>query len=689
MSQVGQFVFEEVVETLTGNTGDICHPQVGNINIVGSGHLSVNGNNTTATLTIASDGGLSDTFTTDSGAATPSAGNINVFGGDNINTAGAGSTVTINLDESIVLPVTNATGTEGLYSLGSNRFMHGRGTANTFLGESAGSLSLTVLTGINNVGIGINSLTAITSANHNTACGDNSQAANLTASYNTSLGSSSLATMTSGVANTAIGTLAGSLLNGNGNTLLGKEAGISYVGTESYNICIGASGTAAESNKIRIGTYGSGSGQQDTAYIAGIVHASNGLVADAGDIKCTAGDIIADAGDISATLGFISAENENIYIGNRKVDITGHDLQFEKSRLGAVITSGDTLGNIKFSGYDGSNFNVSSVITSRSSGTIGAGRVAADLEFWTSPDAASIALRRLDIKPTGELYLYSPDSGTGFTIAGRGQTIDSGDLLLSSGNITLANLASATTQPYLILEKSRASGVITTGDILGEIDFKGHDGTSFITGSYIKSVSSGTIATNRVASDLEFYTHPDSTTASTQRVVINSAGSVTINSPDAGDALTVTGGLTVTGIAGVTTTNTKIVTVNSSTGQVGAVTTIPAANGGSLAWTEVTGTTQSAAVMNGYITNNAALVTVTLPSSASVGERVAIVGKGAGLWKLAQNAGQTVHFGSLDTTTGATGYISATVRYDCLEVICTTANTDWVVRSSVGELTIA
>ena len=57
-----------------------------------------------------------------------------------------------------------------------------------------------------------------------------------------------------------------------------------------------------------------------------------------------------------------------------------------------------------------------------------------------------------------------------------------------------------------------------------------------------------------------------------------------------------------------------------------------------ITWTEVTGTSQAAAVDNGYICNNASLVTVTLPPTCAVGKLISIAGKGAGLWKIAQNA---------------------------------------------------
>jgi hypothetical protein len=107
-----------------------------------------------------------------------------------------------------------------------------------------------------------------------------------------------------------------------------------------------------------------------------------------------------------------------------------------------------------------------------------------------------------------------------------------------------------------------------------------------------------------------------------------------------------------------------------------------------LVWVEVTGTSQAMAVNTGYLTNNAALVTLTLPSTAAVGAVVRAGGKGAGGWRVAQNAGQTIHFGSTDTTTGASGRLDSANRYDAVELICITANTDWLVISSVGDITV-
>lgn len=105
-------------------------------------------------------------------------------------------------------------------------------------------------------------------------------------------------------------------------------------------------------------------------------------------------------------------------------------------------------------------------------------------------------------------------------------------------------------------------------------------------------------------------------------------------------------------------------------------------------WNAVTTTSDTMSVNNGYIADNASLVTLTLPSTASVGSIIRVVGKGSGTWKIAQNSGQTIHFGLLDTTTGTSGYLQATEQYDCVEMICVTADTDWVVLSSVGNITV-
>ena len=113
-----------------------------------------------------------------------------------------------------------------------------------------------------------------------------------------------------------------------------------------------------------------------------------------------------------------------------------------------------------------------------------------------------------------------------------------------------------------------------------------------------------------------------------------------------------------------------------------------AGTGGGLAWTDVTGTTQAMAVNNGYTANNAGVVTLTLPASAAYGSIFAVVGKGAGGWKVAQNASQIIHFGITDTTSGTGGSLASTKQYDVVYLLTTVADTGFTVIQSVGNITV-
>lgn len=64
--------------------------------------------------------------------------------------------------------------------------------------------------------------------------------------------------------------------------------------------------------------------------------------------------------------------------------------------------------------------------------------------------------------------------------------------------------------------------------------------------------------------------------------------------------------------------------------------------GTGIPWVNVTGTSQQAISNTGYLANNAAQVTITLPASPALGDIVRVSGIGAGGWKIAYNAGQSI-----------------------------------------------
>jgi hypothetical protein len=270
------------IETLTGNSGGPVGPDGAfNINLLGSGDIDVVGNPGTNTLTWSLSGAIANQYPTDAGTAIPAGGILNVLGGPgsnaiiNMNTTGAGNTVSVVLNDSILLPQTNAAGTQGVFALGStdyvtDRFMHNYGQFNTFLGTRSGNLTLTAGVANNMTGVGFNALSSVTTATHGTAFGYRAAASLLTGSDTTAIGHTSLVSCTSGATNSAFAFNAlANITTGSSNLGLGVSAGNQYT-TENSNLVISNSGTVADANTMRIGTHGVASRQQNRCFVAGI-----------------------------------------------------------------------------------------------------------------------------------------------------------------------------------------------------------------------------------------------------------------------------------------------------------------------------------------------------------------------------------------------------------------------------------
>jgi hypothetical protein len=111
---------------------------------------------------------------------------------------------------------------------------------------------------------------------------------------------------------------------------------------------------------------------------------------------------------------------------------------------------------------------------------------------------------------------------------------------------------------------------------------------------------------------------------------------------------------------------------------------------GSSGWVDQTTGSVTMAINTGYTSDDgASLVTFTLPAASAIGDFVEINGKGAGLYTIAQATGQQIHFGNLASTSGSGGSVSSTLQFDCIRLRCITANTIWVIVSSIGNFTVA
>lgn len=256
------------VQTLTGNTGGPVPPTAGNINVVGDvTTINVAGNPGTSTLTISTSGSVATTYDGDTGSATPSGGIINFVAGgltlpptSILNSGGvftaSGSTIDLTFNY-LNMPDTTASG-KGIIYLAQDRFLHNYCATsgfNTFVGETAGNLTMTTASG--NTGVGLSALLRLTVGTNNTAVGQAALvnadsvgctgigylagSANTTGSFNTALGWTALQNLTTGLHNTAIGVDSS---NGSGSNLTSNE---------NYNLLLNNQGVTGESNAIRIG----------------------------------------------------------------------------------------------------------------------------------------------------------------------------------------------------------------------------------------------------------------------------------------------------------------------------------------------------------------------------------------------------------------------------------------------------
>lgn len=136
----------------------------------------------------------------------------------------------------------------------------------------------------------------------------------------------------------------------------------------------------------------------------------------------------------------VSTTNGTVSAGNTAAAATSSNLQVLKSRGGAVITTGDTLGSLVFAGFDGTQYTTGGAITSTSSGTIGNTRVAGDLKFYTHADAAAAGpVLRMTVAPAGNVTIAAPDAGTGLTVSGATIAIAAaaGDINIGNGDLNI------------------------------------------------------------------------------------------------------------------------------------------------------------------------------------------------------------------------------------------------------------
>jgi hypothetical protein len=292
-------------------------------------------------------------------------------------------------------------------------------------------------------------------------------------------------------------------------------------------------------------------------------------------------------------------------------------------------------------------------------------------------------------------------------------TANSGVLITSSGGVP----SIGTTLPIGVQTNITELGTVTVGVWNASLIPLAYGGTNanlvasnggiFYSTGTAGAILSGTVTANQVLLSGSSTTPAWSTatypaTTTINQLLYSSAANTIAGLATANSAHLVT---TSTGVPVYTATMTNGQVVIGSTGATPTAATLTAGtgvtitNGAGSITIASSGTPQSIVDQNSssvtmavntiyIIDNGASLVTLTLNATVALGQTFEIVGFSAGGWTIAQNAGQTIHFNSTSTTTGATGTLSSTVQYNSVKLTCSKANTDFTVTTSQGNLTV-
>lgn len=81
-------------------------------------------------------------------------------------------------------------------------------------------------------------------------------------------------------------------------------------------------------------------------------------------------------------------------------------------------------------------------------------------------------------------------------------------------------------------------------------------------------------------------------------------------------------------------------------------------------------------------------LSLSLPATAAQGTMLNVSLDGATSFAITQGAGQQIRFGNLTTTAGAGGSLSSAAQGDSVTMVCTVADTSWLVVAAVGNLSV-
>jgi hypothetical protein len=185
----------------------------------------------------------------------------------------------------------------------------------------------------------------------------------------------------------------------------------------------------------------------------------------------------------------------------------------------AALQTNDRIHQLNFNAFDGNNYINAAAIQARVTGTVSAGVVPSSLRFFINNTAGN-EVESLRIDETGSVRSFS----TLFCIASDGQN-NSTPVNISNHHNTSTNACN------LVLSRTRGTNqsptAVQNNDPIFDLVWSGHDGSSLIGSSFIRTVVDGAVSTGIVPGRIDIYTQ-DTIGGYATRMQINSA-KITMN----------------------------------------------------------------------------------------------------------------------------------------------------------------
>ena len=248
------------------------------------------------------------------------------------------------------------------------------------------------------------------------------------------------------------------------------------------------------------------------------------------------------------------------------------------------------------------------------------------------------------IPVTNGLFITPIDFGAGI-FTGSNYWLEVDVKTNNAGSYTvLSPLQAVTPTPYAVFANtaSNLSGTLPTAQLTGTIPASQLSGTPTAAVNF-----TGTL-------------NGDVTGSQTATVISSVGGQSAAN--------IASGAVAANTATSATTANMIVKRDTSGNFSAGTITATAFSGGGTITWQTISGTSQQAQPNTGYIVNNAAQVTITLPTSPNVGDVVRVSGVGTGGWKIAQNSNQFILVGNVAALNVGTSWTShgPSTNWDCL-----------------------